>query len=111
MTQPKLKVKKGDKVVVITGRDKGKQGEIIEAMPKENRVRVRGVNLVKKHQRQTATQAGGMREKEAPINVSNVMHVDPKSGEPTRIGYKFVGEGEARRKVRVAKKSGEQIDV
>ncbi|HZH26163.1 MAG TPA: 50S ribosomal protein L24 [Azospirillaceae bacterium] len=111
MAATKLKVKKGDKVVVLAGRDRGKQGEVIEAMPKENRVRVRGVNMVKKHQRQTPTQTGGILEIEAPIHVSNVAHVDPKTGGPTRIGYKFVGEGDARRKVRYAKKSGEQIDL
>jgi len=107
----KLKVKKGDKVVVVAGRDKGKQGEVIEARPKEDRVRVRGVNLVKKHQRPTPGQQGGIVEKEALIHVSNVMHVDPKTGEPTRIGFRFIGEGDARKKVRFAKKSGEVIDL
>jgi large subunit ribosomal protein L24 len=107
----KLKVRKGDKVVVVAGKDKGKKGEVIEALPKESRVRVRGVNLVKKHQRPTPTQQGGIVEKEALIHVSNVMHEDPKTGEPTRIGYRFIGEGDDRKKVRFAKKSGEVIDL
>ena len=105
---PGLKIKKKDKVIVITGRDKGKTGEVIEVLPKENRVKVRGVNIVKKHQRQTATSAGGILEIEAFIHVSNVAHVDPKTNLPTRVGFKTLEDG---RKVRVAKRSGEVIDL
>ncbi|PIW31896.1 MAG: 50S ribosomal protein L24 [Rhodobacterales bacterium CG15_BIG_FIL_POST_REV_8_21_14_020_59_13] len=100
------KIKKGDKVVVLAGRDKGKTGEIVRVMPAENRVLVRGVNIVKRHQRPTQTSAGGIETKEAPIHVSNVALADPKSGEATRVGFKMEGD----RKVRVAKKSGEVID-
>ncbi len=100
-------VKKGDKVKVITGKDKGKEGVVLEAFPKKDRVIVEGVNIVKKHQKpNNAAPQGGILEKEAPIHVSNVMLVDPKSGEATRVGYKVV-EG---KKVRVAKKSGEILD-
>jgi large subunit ribosomal protein L24 len=102
------KIRKSDKVVVLTGRDKGKTGEVIEVLPKENRVKVRGVNIVKKHQRQTPTQAGGIVEKEAFLHVSNVAHVDPKDNKPTRVGFKTLEDG---RKVRFAKRSGEVIDV
>ena len=105
---PGLKLKKKDKVIVITGRDKGKTGEVIEVLPKENRVKVRGVNIVKKHQRQTPTQAGGIAEVEAAIHISNVAHVDPKTNQPTRVGYKTLEDG---RKVRFAKRSGEVIDL
>ena len=101
----KLKVKKGDKVVVITGRDKGKTGEIIEVMPSENRVKVRGVNMVKRHQKQTMQVPGGIIEKEAAIHVSNVAHVDPKTQKPTRVGYRMEGE----ERVRFARRSGEKI--
>jgi large subunit ribosomal protein L24 len=101
----KLKVKKGDKVVVITGRDKGKTGEIIEVMPSENRVKVRGVNMVKRHQKQTMQVPGGIIEKEAAIHVSNVAHVDPKTQKPTRVGYRMEGE----EKIRFARRSGEKI--
>ncbi|GIX16829.1 MAG: 50S ribosomal protein L24 [Rhodothalassiaceae bacterium] len=100
------KLKKGDKVVVIAGRDKGKTGEILKVLPKENRAIVSGVNLVKKHQRPTPQEPGGIITKEAPIHLSNLMLADPKDGRPTRVGFKFV-EG---RKVRFAKKSGEVID-
>jgi large subunit ribosomal protein L24 len=102
-----LNVKKGDKVVVITGKDKGKQGEVIAAFPKEDRVIVQGVNKVKRHTRPTQTNAGGIVEKEAAIHVSNVAHADPKDGKPTRVGVKILEDG---RKVRVAKRSGEVID-
>jgi large subunit ribosomal protein L24 len=104
----KLKIKKGDQVIVTTGRDRGKTGEVFEVLPKENRVRVRGVNIVKRHTRATATAAGGIVEKEAAIQISNVSHIDPKTKQPTRIGYKILADG---RKVRFAKKSGEVIDV
>ena len=102
------KVRKGDRVVVTTGRDKGKKGEVLRVYPDEGRVLISGVNVVKKHQKQTQQQQGGIVTKEAPINVSNVAHIDPKSGEPTRVGFKVLADG---RKVRVAKKSGESIDV
>ncbi|RMF72521.1 MAG: 50S ribosomal protein L24 [Alphaproteobacteria bacterium] len=100
------KLKKGDKVVVIAGRDKGKTGEILKVLRKENRAIVSGVNLVKKHQRPTPQEPGGIITKEAPIHLSNLMLADPKDGRPTRVGFKIV-EG---RKVRFAKKSGEVID-
>ncbi|MGE5548380.1 MAG: 50S ribosomal protein L24 [Solirubrobacterales bacterium] len=102
-----LNVKKGDRVEVITGKDKGKRGEVIAAMPKENRVIVQGVNMVKRHTRPTAATPGGIVEKEAPIHVSNVAHIDPKDDKPTRVGVKVLEDG---RKVRVAKRSGEVID-
>jgi large subunit ribosomal protein L24 len=101
-------IKKGDRVVVTTGRDKGKKGEVLKVFPKETKALVSGVNVVKRHQRQTQTQAGGIVTKEAPIHLSNIAHVDPKSGRATRVGFKILGDG---RKVRVAKKSGEVIDV
>src|SRR5260221_14486661 len=104
----KLKIKKGDQVIVITGRDRGKTGEVFEVMPQENRLKVRGVNIVKRHTRASATQQGGIVEVEAPINVSNVAHVDPKTQKPTRVGFKFLADG---RKVRFAKQSGEIIDA
>ena len=102
------KIKKGDRVVVTTGRDKGKKGEVIKVFPKENRALVSGINVVKRHQRQTAKVQGGIVNKEAAVHLSNLAHVDPKSGDATRIGFKILGDG---RKVRVAKKSGEVIDV
>ena len=100
------KIKKGDKVVVISGSDKGKTGEVLRTLPSENRVVVQGVNLVKRHTRASATSQGGIIEKEATIHVSNVSHVDPKDNKPTRVGFKLVDD----RKVRVAKRSGEQLD-
>jgi large subunit ribosomal protein L24 len=102
------KIKKGDKVVILAGRDKGKTGEVMKSIPTEDRVIVSGVNVVKRHQRPTQTSAGGIEEKEAPIHVSNVALADPKSGEPTRVGFKTLEDG---RKVRFAKASGEVIDV
>ncbi|HZQ11298.1 MAG TPA: 50S ribosomal protein L24 [Pseudolabrys sp.] len=104
------KIKKGDKVVVLTGRDKGRTGEVIEVRPSDDRALVRGINMVKRHQRQTAQQEGGIISKEAPIHLSNLAVADPKDGKPTRIGFKFVGEGENRKKVRIAKRSGVEID-
>ena len=104
----KLKIKKGDRVIVIAGRDKGKEGEVIKVMPKEERVLVQGVNEVKRHQRQTQNQQGGIITKEAPLHISNVAHLDPQESKPTRIAYKVLKDG---RKVRVAKRSGEVIDV
>jgi large subunit ribosomal protein L24 len=105
---PKLKIKKGDKVVVITGRDKGKSGEVKRVLPAENRVVVEGVGTVKRHTKPSAGNPGGIVEKELAIDVSNVAFVDPKSGRPTRIGYRTLADG---RKVRFAKRSGEIIDV
>jgi large subunit ribosomal protein L24 len=104
------KIKKGDTVVVITGRDKGKSGEVIEMRREDNRVLVRGVNIVKRHQRQSASQEGGIVSKEAPIHLSNVALTDPKDGKPTRVGFKIVGKGDEQKKVRVAKRSGVEID-
>jgi large subunit ribosomal protein L24 len=100
------KIKKGDHVIVLTGRDKGKHGEVIEVRPKESRAVVRGVNVVRKHQKQTAQQEGGIISKEAAIHLSNLALEDPKDGKPTRIGFKLLDDG---RKVRVAKRSGEVI--
>jgi large subunit ribosomal protein L24 len=101
------KIKKGDKVVVLTGRSKGRTGEVIEVRPSENRALVRGVNIVRRHQRQTASQEGGVISKEAPIDLSNIALADPRDGKPTRVGFKVLDDG---RKVRFAKRSGEQID-
>jgi large subunit ribosomal protein L24 len=104
------KIRKGDKVIVLTGRDKGRTGEVVEVRPADARAIVRGVNMVKRHQRQTAQQEGGIISKESTIHLSNLAIADPKDGKPTRIGFKFVGEGDARKKVRVAKRSGVEID-
>jgi large subunit ribosomal protein L24 len=101
------KIRKGDKVVVLSGRDKGRTGEVIEVRPSENRAVVRGVNLVKRHQRQSATQEGGIISKEAPIHLSNIALADPKDGKPTRVGFKIEADG---RKVRIAKRSGAEIN-
>ena len=101
------KIKKGDKVVVLSGRDRGRTGEVIEVRPTEGRALVRGVNLVKRHQKQTAQQEGGIVSKEAPIHLSNIAYADPKDGKPTRIGFKVLAGG---KKVRVAKRSGAEID-
>ena len=101
------KIKKGDKVVVLTGRDKGKTGEVLQVMPKEERAIVRGINLVRRHQRQTAQQEGGIISKEATIHLSNLAYADPKDGQPTRVGFKILDDG---RKVRFAKRSGDLID-
>jgi large subunit ribosomal protein L24 len=103
----KLKIKKGDKVVVLAGRDKGKKGEIVKVFPTESKALVRGINMVRRHQKQTAAQEGGIIAKEAPIHVSNIAIEDPKDGEPSRIGYRILDDG---RKVRFAKRSGEVID-
>ena len=101
------KIRKGDKVVVLTGRDKGRTGEVIEVNPSAARALVRGVNLVKRHQRQSAQQEGGIISKELPVHLSNIAIADPKDGKPTRIGFKIGGDG---RKIRVAKRSGAEID-
>jgi len=102
-----MHVKKGDKVMVITGKDKGKTGVILAAFPKKDRVLVEGVNIVKKHTKPNQENPqGGIVSQEAAIHVSNVMPIDPKTGEPTRVGYKF----ENGKKIRIAKKSGEALD-
>jgi large subunit ribosomal protein L24 len=103
----KLKIRKGDRVVVRTGRDKGKAGQVLYMLPSENRAVVQGVNVVRRHQKQSASQEGGIVSKEMPIHISNLGLADPKTGKPTRIGYKFLKDG---KKVRVAKRSGEVID-
>lgn len=104
----KFKVKKGDKVVVTAGRDKGKQGEVLRVLRADERVLVQGVNVVKRHTAPSQMSPGGIVEKEAPIHISNVAHIDPKSGKPTRVGYKIDKDG---RKTRIAKRSGESIDL
>jgi len=101
----KFKIKKGDQVVVITGRDKGKKGEVLEVLRAQLRVRVQGVNMVKRHRRATQNDAGGIISMEAPLHISNVAHVDPESGAATRVGFE-VRDGE---KVRVAKRSGKAL--
>lgn len=103
----KLKIRKGDTVIVTTGKDKGRQGEVIRVIPSENRAVVRGINMARRHQKQTATQEGGIVSKELPIHISNLALRDPKDGKPTRVGYKVLADG---RKVRVARRSGEVID-
>jgi len=101
------KIKKGDRVVVLTGKDKGRQGQVLRVTPKDSRVLVAGVNMVKRHTRPTqGDPQGGIKNKEASLHISNVAFVDPKSGEPTRVGFRIDGD----KKVRVAKKSGEVID-
>jgi large subunit ribosomal protein L24 len=101
-------IRKGDKVIVMSGSDKGKQGSVLKVFPKENRALVQGVNVVKRHQRQTQRQQAGIVTKEAPIHLSNIALTDPKTGKATRVGSKTLSDG---RRVRVAKKSGEVIDV
>jgi large subunit ribosomal protein L24 len=101
------KIKKGDKVVVLAGKDKGRTGEVVSVAPKESRAIVRGVNMIRRHQRQTQSQEGGIITKEAPIHLSNIALADPKDGKPTRVGFTFQKDG---KKVRVAKRSGETID-
>ena len=101
------KIKKGDRVVVLTGKDKGRQGQVLRVTPKDSRVLVAGINMVKRHTRPTQTDPqGGIKNKEASLHISNVALLDPKSGEPTRVGFRIVGD----KKVRVAKESGEVID-
>ena len=100
------KIKKGDNVIVLAGRDKGKHGEVFQVMPKDERALVRGVNMVRRHQKQTAQDQGGIVSKEASIHLSNLALADPTDGKPTRIGFKTLEDG---RKVRIAKRSGEMI--
>jgi large subunit ribosomal protein L24 len=107
MTQAKMKIKKGDTVIVNTGKDKGKKGEVLKTIPSKSRVIVQGVNVVKKHSRPTQFSAGGIEEKELSIHVSNVALADPKEDKPTRVGYKTLKGG---KKVRVAKRSGQDIE-
>jgi large subunit ribosomal protein L24 len=101
------KIRKGDRVIVLSGRDRGRSGEVVQVMPAEDRALVRGIHMVKRHQRQTASQDGGVISKEAPIHLSNLAIADPKDGKPTRIGFKLMADG---KKVRVAKRSGAEID-
>ena len=100
------KIRKGDKVVVLTGKDKGRTGEVVSVQPKDDTAVVRGVNLIRRHQKQSQSQEGGIITKEAPINLSNIAIADPKDGKPTRVGFE-VKDG---KKVRVAKRSGEVIN-
>ena len=104
------RIRKGDKVVVLSGRDKGRSGEVVEVHPRAERALVRGVNMVKRHQKQTAQQEGGIISKEMTIHLSNIALADPKDGKPTRIGFKTIGKGDDRKLVRVAKRSGVEID-
>ncbi|MCR5859359.1 50S ribosomal protein L24 [Mesorhizobium sp. J428] len=100
------KIRKGDKVVVLAGKDKGRTGEVLRMMPKDDKAVVRGINMVRRHQRQSQSQEGGIISKEAPIHLSNIAVADPKDGKPTRVGFE-VKDG---KKVRVAKRSGATID-
>jgi len=102
------KIRKGDKVKVLTGRDKGREGQVLKVLPKENRALVQGINMVSRHQKQTARSEGGIVSKESPIDLSNIALIDPSTGKATRVGFKTLADG---RKVRVAKGSGEVIDV
>jgi large subunit ribosomal protein L24 len=104
----KFKIKKGDQVIVTTGKDKGRRGEVIQVMRSESRVLVQGCNMVQRHTRATQTSPGGIIAKEAPLHISNVAHIDPKTDQPTRVGYRLLDDG---RKVRFAKGSGEVIDA
>ena len=104
----KFKIRKGDKVVAITGKDKGKTGEVLRVLRKQERVLVQGMNLVKRHQRPSQTSPGGIMDKEAPIHISNLALIDPKTSQPTRVGTKVIEGG---RKVRIARRSGEMIDL
>jgi large subunit ribosomal protein L24 len=102
------KIRKGDNVIVLSGRDRGRRGEVIQVMPAEGRALVRGIHMVKRHQRQTAAQDGGIISKEASVHMSNLAIADPKDGKPTRVGFKIMADG---KKVRVAKRSGAEIDA
>ncbi len=104
----RLKIRKGDHVVVLAGKDKGKGGEVLKLLPKEDKAIVSGVNVIRRHQRQTPTQDGGIVSREAPIHLSNLAIEDPKDGKPTRVGWKTLKDG---RKVRFARRSGEVIDA
>ena len=102
------KIRKGDNVIVLSGRDRGRRGEVIQVMPDKSRALVRGIHMVKRHQRQTAAQDGGIISKEASVHLSNLAIADPKDGKPTRVGFKIMSDG---KKVRVAKRSGAEIDA
>jgi len=102
------KIRKGDNVIVLSGRDRGRRGEVIQVIPDEGRALVRGIHMVKRHQRQTAAQDGGIISKESSIHLSNLAIADPKDGKPTRVGFKIMADG---KKVRVAKRSGAEIDA
>lgn len=102
------KIRKGDQVIILSGREKGKKGEVLRVLTKDSRVLVQGVNVVKRHTRPQAGNPGGIVEKEASLALSNVAFVDPKTGDPTRVGFRFLDDG---RKVRFAKKSGEVVDL
>ncbi len=104
----KFKIKKGDRVVVTTGREKGKTGEVIRVLRKDKRVLVQNVNMIKRHTRPSQFNPGGIVEKEAPLHISNVAHIDPKTDKPTRVGYRVTDDG---RKIRFARRSGEPIDT
>jgi len=106
-TTHKFKIKKGDEVVVLSGKDKGKRGKVLRVLRKDERVLVQGIRMVKRHTRPSQTSPGGILEKESPLHISKVALVDPKLGKPTRVGFRIV-EGD--RKVRFAKRSGEVID-
>lgn len=108
VVKAKMKIRKGDKIIVTTGKDKGKVGQVLRAMPKDLKVVVSGINTVKKHTKPSRTSEGGIILKEMPIHVSNIAHVDPKSGIATKVGIKILDDGT---KVRIAKKSGEMINV
>ena len=101
------KIRKGDRVVVLTGKDKGRTGEVLSVQPKEDKALVRGVNMIRRHQKQSQSQQGGIITKEAPIHLSNLAIADPKDGKPTRVGFQFQKDGT---KVRIAKRSGEVIN-
>ena len=101
------KIKKGDKVVILTGKDKGKTGQVLQVIPDETKALVQGINLVRRHTKQTASQDAGIFTKEAPIHLSNLAVADPKDGKPTRVGFKIQADGT---KVRIAKRSGAEID-
>lgn len=104
----KWRIKKGDTVIVMTGKDKGKTGEVLSVIRKDHKILVKNINIVKRHTKASMQNAGGIVEKELPIHVSNVMHKDPKTQQPTRVGYKILENG---KKIRYAKKSGEPIDI
>ena len=104
----KFKIKKGDRVVVTTGKERGKTGEVVRVLREDSRVLVQGVNMVKRHTRPSQASSGGIVEKEAPLHISNAAHIDPKSDKPTRVGFRTTDDG---RKVRFAKRSGEPIDT
>ena len=101
------KIRKGDKVIVLSGRDKGRTGEVFEVRPAEEKALVRGINLVKRHQKQTQAQEGGIISKESTVHLSNLAVADPKDGKPTRVGFKIQADGT---KVRIAKRTGAEID-